>query len=145
MRAEAHVSALAQCFVERTGWHRRLRKRCLRYGPERLQGVGIITAQEAIALGATGPILRSTGVAWDLRRDQPYLKYDEVDFDVIVGTYGDNFDRYALRVEDYLNFFPFYLGYALSRRVDMPGVELLDEQAVIATNTSSISVTVSCV
>ena len=67
---------------------------------ERLQGVGIITAQEAIALGATGPILRSTGVAWDLRRDQPYLKYDEVDFDVIVGSYGDAFDRYAIRLNE---------------------------------------------
>ena len=43
---------------------------------ERLQGVGVITAQEAIALGATGPILRSTGVPWDLRRDVPYLHYD---------------------------------------------------------------------
>ena len=42
---------------------------------ERLQGVGVITRDEAIALGATGPILRSTGVAWDLRRDMPYMKY----------------------------------------------------------------------
>ena len=56
---------------------------------ERLQGVGVITPNEAIALGATGPILRSTGVAWDLRRDMPYLHYDEVEFDVIVGSYGD--------------------------------------------------------
>jgi len=67
---------------------------------ERLQGVGVITADEAMALGATGPILRSTGVAWDLRRDQPYLHYDEVEFDVIVGTYGDAFDRYAIRLNE---------------------------------------------
>ena len=67
---------------------------------ERLQGVGIITAQEAIALGATGPILRSTGVAWDLRRDLPYLHYDEVDFDVVVGSFGDCFDRYAIRINE---------------------------------------------
>jgi NADH-quinone oxidoreductase subunit D len=67
---------------------------------ERLQGVGIITAQEAMALGATGPILRSTGVAWDLRRTMPYLKFDEVDFDVIVGSYGDTFDRYAVRLAE---------------------------------------------
>jgi NADH-quinone oxidoreductase subunit D len=67
---------------------------------ERLQGVGVITAQEAIALGATGPILRSTGLPWDLRRDQPYLAYSEVDFDVIVGTYGDTFDRYAIRLNE---------------------------------------------
>jgi NADH-quinone oxidoreductase subunit D len=67
---------------------------------ERLQGVGVITAQEAIALGATGPILRSTGVAWDLRRDMPYLHYDEVDFDVIVGQYGDAYDRYSIRFNE---------------------------------------------
>ncbi len=67
---------------------------------ERLQGVGVITAQEAIALGATGPILRSTGVAWDLRRDLPYLHYDEVTFDVVVGSYGDCFDRYAIRLNE---------------------------------------------
>jgi NADH-quinone oxidoreductase subunit D len=67
---------------------------------ERLQGVGVITPQEALALGATGPILRSTGVAWDLRRDMPYLHYDETEFDVIVGTYGDAFDRYAIRLNE---------------------------------------------
>ena len=67
---------------------------------ERLQGVGVITAEEAVALGASGPILRSTGVAWDLRRDLPYLKYKEVEFDVIVGSYGDSFDRYAIRLNE---------------------------------------------
>ncbi|MGI8662797.1 MAG: NADH-quinone oxidoreductase subunit D [Acidimicrobiales bacterium] len=67
---------------------------------ERLQGVGVITAQEAIALGATGPILRATGVPWDLRRDLPYLFYEQVEFDVIVGTYGDTFDRYAVRLQE---------------------------------------------
>ena len=67
---------------------------------ERLQGVGVITTEEAIALGATGPILRSTGYAWDLRRDMPYLAYDQVDFDVVVGSYGDCFDRYAIRLNE---------------------------------------------
>ena len=67
---------------------------------ERLQGVGVIPPTEALALGATGPILRSTGVEWDLRRDMPYLRYDEVDFDVVVGTYGDAFDRYAIRLNE---------------------------------------------
>jgi NADH-quinone oxidoreductase subunit D len=67
---------------------------------ERTEGVGAITAQEAIAMSATGPILRSTGIAWDLRRTMPYLAYDEVNFDVIVGTYGDNFDRYAVRINE---------------------------------------------
>ncbi len=67
---------------------------------ERLQGVGVITSQEAQALGATGPIMRSTGTPWDLRRDMPYLRYPEVDFDVIVGSYGDAFDRYAIRLNE---------------------------------------------
>lgn len=67
---------------------------------ERLQGVGVITAREAMALGATGPILRSTGVPWDLRRDMPYLRYDEVEFDVVVGEYGDAYDRYAIRFNE---------------------------------------------
>ena len=67
---------------------------------DRTQGVGVITRDEAIALSATGPILRSTGVEWDLRRDQPYLRYDEVEFDVIVGSHGDAFDRYAIRLNE---------------------------------------------
>ena len=67
---------------------------------ERTQGIGVITTDEALALGATGPILRSTGYAWDLRRAMPYLAYDEVDFDIVVGTYGDTFDRYAIRLNE---------------------------------------------
>jgi len=67
---------------------------------ERLQGVGVITPNEALALGATGPILRSTGVEWDLRRHDPYLRYEEVEFDIIVGSYGDAFDRYAIRLNE---------------------------------------------
>ena len=67
---------------------------------ERLQGVGVITASEALALGTSGPILRSTGVPWDLRRDMPYMRYDEMEFDVIVGSYGDAFDRYAIRLNE---------------------------------------------
>jgi NADH-quinone oxidoreductase subunit D len=67
---------------------------------ERTQGIGVITPEEAIALGATGPILRSTGVPWDLRKTMPYLAYDQVEFDVIVGTYGDVFDRYAIRLNE---------------------------------------------
>ena len=67
---------------------------------ERTEGVGGLTAEEALALSVTGPLLRSTGVPWDLRRTMPYLAYGELDFDVIVGTYGDNFDRYALRLAE---------------------------------------------
>ena len=67
---------------------------------QRMEGVAPITAEEALALGVTGPLLRSTGVPWDLRREMPYLAYDRVEFDVIVGTYGDNFDRYAIRLNE---------------------------------------------
>jgi NADH-quinone oxidoreductase subunit D len=67
---------------------------------QRSEGIGTISAEEALALSLTGPVLRSTGVPWDLRRSMPYLRYDEVDFDVIVGTYGDNFDRYSIRLNE---------------------------------------------
>jgi NADH-quinone oxidoreductase subunit D len=67
---------------------------------ERSEGVGVIGPDTCIALGVTGPILRAAGVPWDLRREQPYLVYDELDFDVIVGTYGDTFDRYAVRLNE---------------------------------------------
>jgi NADH-quinone oxidoreductase subunit D len=66
----------------------------------RTEAVGNITAEEALALSITGPMLRSTGVPWDLRRNMPYLAYDKLDFDVIVGKYGDNFDRYSVRLNE---------------------------------------------
>ena len=67
---------------------------------QRSEGVGVITAEQALALSATGPTLRSTGVAWDLRADLPYLAYDQIEFDVITGTVGDVFDRYAIRLNE---------------------------------------------
>ncbi|HEV3280258.1 MAG TPA: NADH-quinone oxidoreductase subunit D [Acidimicrobiales bacterium] len=67
---------------------------------QRVEGIGSLSAEEALALSLTGPVLRSTGVPWDLRRSMPYLRYDEVDFDVIIGTYGDNFDRYSVRLNE---------------------------------------------
>ncbi len=67
---------------------------------QRTESIGTISAEEALALSVTGPILRSTGIPWDLRRAMPYLHYDQVDFDVIVGTYGDNFDRYSVRLNE---------------------------------------------
>lgn len=67
---------------------------------DRLQGVGIVSAKDAISLGWTGPCLRSTGVAYDIRKAHPYLVYDRLDFDVPVGTVGDNWDRFVLRLEE---------------------------------------------
>ncbi len=65
---------------------------------ERTEGVGIIDVDTCKALATTGPLLRAAGLPWDLRRTMPYLAYDEVEFDVIVGTRGDTFDRYAVRM-----------------------------------------------
>lgn len=65
---------------------------------ERMLGVGILTTEQALELSATGPILRSTGYAWDLRKEQAYLAYDQVDFDVITTQNGDVFDRYRIRL-----------------------------------------------
>ncbi len=65
---------------------------------DRLENVGNISGPDAIALSWTGPCLRSTGVAYDVRKAHPYLKYDEVDFDVPVGTRGDNMDRFLVRL-----------------------------------------------
>ena len=67
---------------------------------ERTNGIGSITADNAEAFGASGPILRATGVDWDLRRDQPYEVYDEVEFDVPVSDTGDVYARYRVRMEE---------------------------------------------
>jgi NADH-quinone oxidoreductase subunit D len=67
---------------------------------ERTIGLGLISTEECLARSITGPILRSTGFAWDLRKAQPYLAYDEVDFDVMYGVNGDVFDRYRLRLSE---------------------------------------------
>jgi NADH-quinone oxidoreductase subunit D len=67
---------------------------------DRLQNVGVISGEDAVALGWTGPCLRATGVAYDIRKAHPYLKYDEVDFDVPVGTRGDTLDRFLVRLAE---------------------------------------------
>ena len=84
---------------------RRVRRRCsptTRSGASAPSASACITTEEALALGATGPILRSTGFAWDLRKAQPYLAYDDVDFDVIYTENGDVFDRYQIRLYEIL-------------------------------------------
>jgi len=64
---------------------------------DRTQGVGEISKEDAVNAGITGPFLRSTGVAYDVRKTMPYLKYDEVEWEVPVGKYGDNYDRWYVR------------------------------------------------
>ena len=67
---------------------------------ERTQGLGFLSADDAIALGQSGPVLRASGVDWDLRRVQPYLAYDQVDFRVPVYSEGDVYDRYRVHMEE---------------------------------------------
>jgi NADH-quinone oxidoreductase subunit D len=67
---------------------------------QRTVDIGIVTPERAKALGFTGPMLRGSGVEWDLRKKQPYEVYDQLDFDIPVGTNGDSYDRYLVRVEE---------------------------------------------
>jgi NADH-quinone oxidoreductase subunit D len=67
---------------------------------DRMQGVGKLSRERALALGVTGPVLRSTGVDYDVRKANPYLLYDRVDFDIPIGHDGDNYDRFMVRFEE---------------------------------------------
>ncbi len=67
---------------------------------ERTEGIGLLSADDAIALGQSGPVARASGIDWDLRRDQPYLAYDEVDFVVPVYRGGDVYDRYRVHMDE---------------------------------------------
>lgn len=67
---------------------------------DRTKDIGVITREQAIAFGITGPNLRGSGVDHDLRKKQPYLDYEKYDFDIPVGTVGDCFDRYLVRMEE---------------------------------------------
>src|SRR5438132_12993358 len=67
---------------------------------ERTKGVGLLSAADAIALGQSGPVLRGSGVDWDLRRAEPYLAYDQVDFRVPVYEEGDVYARYRVRMDE---------------------------------------------
>ena len=67
---------------------------------ERTEGIGLLSAADAIALGQSGPVLRASGVDWDLRRDKPYLAYPDIDFNVPVYPNGDVYDRYRVRIDE---------------------------------------------
>ncbi len=67
---------------------------------QRTVDIGIVTPERALALGFTGPMIRGSGIAWDLRKKQPYAVYDQMDFDIPVGSTGDCYDRYLVRVEE---------------------------------------------
>ncbi len=67
---------------------------------QRTVGIGVVTPERALAMGMTGPMLRGSGVVWDLRKKQPYEVYDRLDFDIPVGVEGDCYDRYLVRIEE---------------------------------------------
>ena len=67
---------------------------------QRLVGIGVVTPERALNLGFTGPMLRGSGIAWDLRKKQPYEVYDRMDFDIPIGTNGDSYDRYLVRIQE---------------------------------------------
>jgi NADH-quinone oxidoreductase subunit D len=103
-------SDLPEGFAERCRWALQETRKVLveadglltrnRIFVDRMSGTGKISADDAIAYGITGPFLRASGVPYDVRKDCPYAVYDRLDFDVPVGTRGDNFDRYMVRMEE---------------------------------------------
>ena len=84
---------------------------------ERTRDIGIISGSEAVALGMCGPALRGSGVPRDVRKDEPYAAYDEVEFDVPIGDRGDTYDRYLVRLEEFRQ----------STRIIRQGIEGLPE------------------
>jgi NADH-quinone oxidoreductase subunit D len=67
---------------------------------QRTVGIGVVTPERALNLGFTGPMLRGSGIAWDLRKTQPYEVYDRMDFDIPIGRTGDSYDRYLVRIQE---------------------------------------------
>jgi len=67
---------------------------------DRTRGVGVLSAEDAVAYGVTGPVLRGSGVKWDIRKVQPYEAYDKVEFEVPIGQHGDTYDRYIVRIQE---------------------------------------------
>ena len=66
----------------------------------RTKGIGVLTADAAIAMGVTGPVLRASGVQWDIRKAMPYAAYDQYEFSIPTGKNGDTYDRYLVRLEE---------------------------------------------
>ena len=89
---------------------------------ERTRGVGVLPAEDAIALSVTGPVLRASGVKWDIRKAMPYAAYNEYKFEIPTGKNGDTFDRYLVRVEEMRQ----------SRRICLQAVENIPSGPIMA-------------
>ncbi len=98
---------------------------------ERTRGVGVLTPQDALDAGLTGPSLRASGVAWDLRKSNPYSGYEQYDFDIAVGEYGDVLDRYRVRMEELRQSYSI-CRQALKRALAMPGAPVRTNDRKIA-------------
>ncbi len=94
----------------------------------RTRGVGILTAEEAIDFGVTGPVLRASGVKWDIRKAMPYANYSEFEFDIPTGQNGDTYDRYLVRMEEMRQ----------SLRIINQAVERIPEGPIMAKGTKVI-------
>jgi NADH-quinone oxidoreductase subunit D len=97
---------------------------------DRLEGVGIISKEEAISLGWSGPCLRACGVAYDVRKAHPYMKFGEVEFDVPIGQAGDSFDRFMVRIEE-LKQSARILAQCLERLADSGPVNVDDPRVIL--------------
>ena len=98
---------------------------------QRTVGIGVVTPERAMQLGFTGPMLRGSGIAWDLRKKQPYASYDQVDFDIPVGTNGDCYDRYLVRVEEFRQSTRI-IKQCVKWLRDNPGPVMLDDHKITA-------------
>ena len=103
----------------------------------RTQGLGIMTAEEAIDYGLAGPMLRASGVAYDVRRDKPYLDYETYDFDIPVGEHGDVYDRYLVRLEEIRQSIHI-LEQALDRLPDGP-INVDDPRIILPSKSAAMS------
>ncbi|MDH5327871.1 MAG: NADH-quinone oxidoreductase subunit D [Gammaproteobacteria bacterium] len=94
---------------------------------QRTVGIGVVSPERALQLGFTGPMLRGSGIEWDLRKKQPYEVYDQLDFDIPVGLGGDSYDRYLVRIEEMRQ-----SNYIVKQCIDWlrqnPGPVMLDDQ-----------------
>ena len=89
---------------------------------QRTRNVGVLTPQDAIDMGATGPVLRGSGIRWDIRKAFPYAAYDQFQFDIPIGERGDTYDRYLVRMEEMRQ----------SRRIILQAVESIPEGPILA-------------
>jgi len=96
---------------------------------QRTVGIGVVTPERAMQLGFTGPMLRGSGIEWDLRKKQPYEVYDKLDFDIPVGVTGDTYDRYLVRIEE-MRQSNRIIKQCISWLRNNPGPVMLDEQKV---------------